>query len=181
MLVSYLSISWRNDGKTNVKIIIDIVFPLLLTVILFLIQHFFLNINKTENLFFLSESFKQLLSMFQILPGFFIAALGAILTLNHKKINEADLSLSGLVNFKRKNISVKLLLTRLLSFLALESILLIILSSVISYIYELNLFTIKSSYLLSNIINFIYIFMILQILSVTFFCLYFIGDRLNRV
>lgn len=180
MIISYLSISWKNDGKTNLKILIDLVFPLLLTIILFLTQYFFLNINETSKLFFQSKSFGQLLSMFQILPGFFIAALAAIITIKGKRVNEADQNLRGLVNYKRRNISVKLLLTRTLAFLALESILLIISSSFISYIYEYNYFGIRNSYIFSNFINFLYVFIVIQILSITCFCLYFIGDRLNR-
>ena len=205
---SYLSISWLRDGHTNIKLSIDWIVPLSIALFYLLINLSFIFFDKSF-IFFESKSFDKSIGLFQILPGFYIAALAAIVSINPKenlnpedegkiklktrtyKLDDVENSrLKGYIDGKKRTLPIRLLLTRGLAYLAITSLFLIVFSILISYLVELKFFDIFKNNIISclpslinvilTILDTIIVFFISQIISITFFLTKFLGDELNR-
>ena len=207
---SYFWISWLRDNHTNTKLVIDWLIPISIALNYLAINLWLFNFNKSV-IFFESNSFDKIIGLFQILPGFYIAALAAIVsiqpkeTIHHKsedsedntqlktRINKLDdvkdSKLDGYINGKKRKLPIRLLLTRGLAHLAITSLLLIVFSTFTSYLIEVKFidFFIKKLHdpslfqILLILIDTLFIFFISQILSITCFLTKFLGDELNRV
>lgn len=207
---SYFRISWLRNGHSNAKFRIDWLFPLIISISYFLINLYFFYCDKPI-VFFQSKSFDKIIGLFQILPGFYIAALAAIFSIQPKDINNSgsnDLEnaiqlktragklddiknskLIGYINGQKRTLPIRLLLTRGLAHLAITSLLLIVFSTFINYLVEVQLvhffYENLNEKLIFQIIKILvdtlFIFLISQTLSITFFITKFLGDELNRV
>lgn len=82
---SYLGISWLRDGQTDTKLVIDWQIPIAISMMYLAIN---LRLFHYDNsvIFFTSESFNKIIGLFQILPGFYIAALAAIVSIQPKEM-----------------------------------------------------------------------------------------------
>lgn len=205
---SYLSISWLRDGHTNLKLSIDWIIPLSIALLYLLINLILIIFNKSF-IFFESKSFDKVIGLFQILPGFYIAALAAIVSISPKenlnpedektiqlktrtyKLDDVKTSkLQGYVDGQKRTLPIRLLLTRGLAYLAITSLLLIVFSILISYLVELKFLDIFKNNIISclpslvnvilTILDTIIVFFVSQIISITFFLTKFLGDELNR-
>ncbi|MDH2526565.1 hypothetical protein QDR63_09725 [Acinetobacter baumannii] len=151
---TYFGISWLRDGHSNSKKRIDWFIPLAISLIYILLNLVFLDFGR-QFLFFQSKAFEKIISLFQILPGFYIAALAAVVSIQPKekklednsdqpaqrvnKLDDAtDSRLQGYINGIKRNFPIRLLLTRGLAYLAITSLVLIILSTIISYLIEIK-------------------------------------------
>ncbi|MCR1567024.1 hypothetical protein [Mixta sp.] len=166
------------------KFIYDWLIPLALT---FLSMGYFYGLTTPALLLSNDGFFKNTISFISILPGFYIAALAAIATFNRKQIDDPLISDNGTPyiyvkgvkeNGKpyrtKEDMTRRLFLCMLFSFLTAESILLIMLHN----------FAIP---LLSNVVNpyclivysFAFLLILWQLLVTTFFGLYYLGDRIH--
>ena len=201
---SYFGISWLRDGKTNVKFRIDWLIPLSISLIYLMINLWFFDFNK-QVIFFQSKAFDKILSLFQILPGFYIAALAAVVSIQPKENkfedNKEDKSrvgkldsvddkrLKGYLNGIERTFPIRLLLTRGLAYLAITSLLLIIVSTGVNYLIEIKVLDYAVGSLndastpkfVMIFIDAFFIFVITQILSITIFITKFLGDEINRI
>ena len=201
---SYFGISWLQDGKTNVKFRIDWLIPLSISLMYLMINLWFFDFNK-QVIFFQSNAFDKILSLFQILPGFYIAALAAVVSIQPKETksedNEKEKSragkldsvddkrLRGYLNGIERIFPIRLLLTRGLAYLAITSLLLIIVSTGINYLIEIKVLNYAIGALNNTstpkfvmiFIDTFFIFVIAQILSITIFITKFLGDEINRI
>lgn len=207
---SYLGISWLRDGQTDTKLVIDWQIPIAISMMYLAINLWLFHYDNSV-IFFTSESFNKIIGLFQILPGFYIAALAAIVSIQPKEMidhnsNEYEENLklktrlsklddikgsklTGYINDEKRGIPIRLLLTRGLAHLAITSLLLIVLSTFTSYLSEIKLIDLFFSKLcnpsftqiLLILIDSLFIFFISQILSITCFLTKFLGDELNRV
>ncbi|HGN9286820.1 TPA: hypothetical protein ACK10Y_005168, partial [Klebsiella quasipneumoniae] len=150
---SYFGISWLQDGTTNIKFRIDWLIPLSISLMYLMINLWFFDFNK-QVIFFQSKAFDKILSLFQILPGFYIAALAAVVSIQPKENkfedNKEDKSrvgkldsvddkrLKGYLNGIERTFPIRLLLTRGLAYLAITSLLLIIVSTGVNYLIEIK-------------------------------------------
>lgn len=207
---SYFGISWLRDGHTNTKFVIDWLVPIAISLNYIAINLWFFNFDKFF-IFFESESFNKIIGLFQILPGFYIAALAAIVSIQPKenshlnsedsedsiqlktRINKLDdikdSKLTGYINGQKRNLPIRLLLTRGLAHLAITTLLLIVFSTLTSYLIEIKFIDLFIKRLnnpslfqiLLILMDALFIFLISQILSITCFLTKFLGDELNRV
>lgn len=201
---SYFSISWFQDGTTNVKFRIDWLIPISISLLYLMINLWFFDFNK-QTIFFQSKSFDKIISLFQILPGFYIAALAAVVSIQPKETKSEDnkdnksrvgkldsvndTRLKGYLNGVERTFPIRLLLTRGLSYLAITSLLLIIISTGVSYLIEIKaldyavggLTDASTPKFVMILIDTFFIFVITQILSITIFITKFLGDEINRV
>lgn len=204
---SYLGISWLRDGHKNIKLAIDWTIPLSISVCYLMINLGFLIFDKSF-VFFESKSFDKIIGLFQILPGFYIAALAAIVSITPKenlspeeenpiqlktrtyKLDDVKTSkLQGYIDGEKRTLPIRLLLTRGLAYLAITSLFLIVSSALISYLLELNVLNLLKNIelcfpslvkVILTIIDSVIVFFISQIISITFFLTKFLGDELNR-
>lgn len=201
---SYFGISWLRDGKNNFKFRIDWLIPLSISLIYLIINLLFFDFNK-QVIFFQSKAFEKIIGLFQILPGFYIASLAAVVSIQPKEVTSEnakehksrvgkldsvnDARLKGYINGVKRIFPIRLLLTRGLSYLAITSLLLIVFSTSISYLIEIkaldySIGAINSSSTPKSVMVFIdtfFVFVISQIFSITIFITKFLGDEINRV
>ncbi|PLP29396.1 hypothetical protein CWM92_12220, partial [Klebsiella michiganensis] len=127
------------------------------------------------------------ISFISILPGFYIAALAAIATFNRKQIDDPLISDNGTPyiyvkgvkeNGKpyrtKEDMTRRLFLCMLFSFLTAESIVLIMLHTFASPLISAT----TNTYCLA-IYSFIFLLILWQLLVTTFFGLYYLGDRIH--
>ena len=201
---SYFGISWLQDGTTNIKFRIDWLIPLSISLMYLMINLWFFDFNK-QVIFFQSKAFDKILSLFQILPGFYIAALAAVVSIQPKENkfedNKEDKSrvgkldsvddkrLKGYLNGIERTFPIRLLLTRGLAYLAITSLLLIIVSTGVNYLIEIKVLDYavgalndaSTTKFVMIFIDAFFIFVITQILSITIFITKFLGDEINRI
>lgn len=201
---SYFGISWFRDGTTNAKFRIDWLIPLSISLLYLMINLWFFDFNK-QVIFFQSKSFEKIISLFEILPGFYIAALAAVVSIQPKETKSEDNNdeksrvgkldsvndtrLKGYLNGVELIFPIRLLLTRGLSYLAITSLLLIIVSTGVNYLVEIKVLDYSVGALSDNstpkfvmiLIDTLFIFFISQILAITIFITRFLGDEINRV
>lgn len=131
--------------------------------------------------------FRSTISFISILPGFYIAALAAIATFNRKQIDDPLISDNGTPyiyvkgvkeNGKpyrtKEDMTRRLFLCMLFSFLTAESIVLIMLHNFSAPLFN----AVAHPYYLAAY-TFIFLLILWQLLVTTFFGLYYLGDRIH--
>ncbi|MBZ6528966.1 hypothetical protein HZZ09_03315 [Acinetobacter nosocomialis] len=182
--LDYIKITWKSEtsaGKSyNAKKWVDIYLPLLFSTTITLVMIFLLVLFKFK-IFFTSDSFSLLTSFLQTLPGFYIAALAAIVSFNSPKLDEIDFSDSP-IDINNYNMSFRRFLTNTFAYLAWISIFLILFCLIIKYIFEsispINIdiyFIVVYSLLLVPLM-----FFVSQLFSITAMSLFYLGDRIHR-
>ncbi|BEN31774.1 hypothetical protein [Serratia marcescens] len=176
---------YLNIKGVSGKFIYDWVIPLILSLIS--ICYLIFAINSPDALLGNDGFFKSVISFISILPGFYIAALAAIATFNRKQIDDPLISDSGTPyiyvkgvkeNGKpyrtKEDITRRLFLCMLFSFLTAESILLIMLHN-----FAIPLIATTTPPLYLNMYLFVFLLILWQLLVTTFFGLYYLGDRIH--
>lgn len=182
--LDYIKITWHakksNGVKYNAKRWIDIFLPLFLSIFISSMMLALMLLNNFK-IFFKSETFSFLTSFLLTLPGFYIAALAAIVSFNNPRLNEIDFD-DCLIDSNNYNMSFRRFLTNTFAYLAWISIFLISYCLVIRYIFE----SIDSTYvdLYFSIVYMLILiplmFFILQLFSITAMSLFYLGDRIHR-
>lgn len=175
----YLSIKGVNG-----KFIYDWIIPLILSL---LSMVYFYGLTTPSISLINDGFFKNTISFISILPGFYIAALAAIATFNRKQIDDPLISDNGTPyiyvkgvkeNGKpyrtKEDMTRRLFLCMLFSFLTAESIVLIMLHNFASPLLS----TATNIYCL-GLYSFIFLLILWQLLVTTFFGLYYLGDRIH--
>jgi len=181
---SYLKIEWLHNNK-DIKKKIDTFYPLLISFFVFVIYSVvFFKFNIDIELIFRSESFEKLMNLFFALPGFYIAALAACLTINNPYFIyvNAKNNLKGVIANERVHIPIRTLFTTAFSYLTYLSFSLLILYYVTEYFYENQFFkvSLNTYFILKNILNSLILFIFLRIVFVTLACVAYLGDRAQR-
>ncbi|MFW0061158.1 MAG: hypothetical protein AB8V60_03605 [Coxiella endosymbiont of Dermacentor nuttalli] len=194
--LNYLDIKWEVKGKITKKkfdYIIPIICSISVSIILVLIDFFIeapKNSTFSTNIF--DGDFTSLLSGFlQTIPGFYIAALAAIATLNSEIMDRPMLGQNPpYENLIETNpyrvvsnpVSRRRFLSSLFAYLSFVSLLLFFLTLVFKYFYNLNIMPVNIFvYSALYFINlFIFLFLFTQLILLTLVGLYYLGDRVHR-
>ena len=179
-----MRIEWLHEGK-DVKKKIDTFYPLAISVLVFCIYLIvFFQFNKDIGLFFRSSSFSSLMNLFFALPGFYIAALAACLTINNPLFIyvNAKNNLKGEISNEMVHIPIRTLFTTAFSYLTYLSFLLIIIYYVSDYFYKNQFFKVPTNiyFIIENFVNSLIIFIFLRVVFVTLACVAYLGDRAQR-
>lgn len=175
----YLCIKWETkDGKTNEKLWIDIFLPVIGATAVFLILYF-LNADKFPS-FFKTSGFDVVISFLQTLPGFYLAALAVIASFNNDFLDDLTYG-EGPIDSNNEEMSRRRFLTNCIAYLAILSMVLVGISSVIKYVDSINILLSLDSYkILVSFATAGYVFLLLQLFFITLLVLYYLGDRLHR-
>lgn len=181
---SYLKIEWLHKGR-DIKVKIDTFYPLAISVLIFCIYLIvFFKFNTDIELFFRSKSFASLMSLFFALPGFYIAALAACLTINNPYFIyvNAKNNLKGVIAGDKVHIPIRTLFTTAFSYLTYLSFILLILYHITSYLYENKFFEVSLNvyFIIQNFINSLILFIFLRVVFITLACVAYLGDRAQR-
>lgn len=182
--LEYIKISWEaekpNGKKYNAKKWVDIYLPLILA-LLTSIMTLLVVIFGDFKIFFKSDAFGLLTSFLQTLPGFYIAALAAIVSFNNPKLNDLDLD-DCPIDSNGYNMSFRRFLTNTVAYLAWISIFLILYCLILKYIFEsLNIDFLDLYFYVTYIILILpMMFFFWQLLSITAMTLFYLGDRIHR-
>lgn len=176
----YLSIKGVNG-----KLLYDWITPLILTLLSFLF--FYISGFPVNKLLENDGLIKSLSSFIGSLPGFYIAALAAIATFNRKQIDYplindngnpyiyiTGVKENGKIYQAKEDLTRRLFLCMLFSFLTALSILIIVFNA-----FVMPVVTFKESYPITITFLSVYLFLTWQLLVTTFFGLYYLGDRIH--
>ena len=179
-LYSYLKIEWFYKG-INIKPRMDTQYPLLLALLSFFAYSF--NTSSFE-FFFESNSFQNLVNLFVALPGFYIAALAACLTISNSNFiySNTNNNLKGFINGDKVDIPIRTLFTSAFSYLTFLSFIFLIIYSISMYFYKNKFFPVDESiyFLIKNLINSLIIFVFLRVFFITIVCVSYLGNRAQR-
>lgn len=172
----YLSI--RHPSKK----IIDWIIPFLSVFVLFT----FVILGKYFNVYLLDKSnlLSKLNSFLHVLPGFYIAALAAVATFGSSAMDSLISSPTPTIQEVRVGVLTEIGLTRrrflsmLFSFLTAQSVLLIVFYNVLSSISLNGEFFYFNC--LPDVLFALYMIIFFQIIAVTFFGLFYLGDRIHK-
>lgn len=182
--LNYTKIVWKTRNSKNQefdqKKWVDIYLPFMIS-ILFSIFLLILYIFSDYSIFFHSDAFYYLTTFLQTLPGFYIAALAAIVSFSNENLD--------IINFddcpkdnKGYDMTFRRFLANVFSYLAWLSIFLILYCISLKYIFEQNFawknITFFPIIYISLLISFI--FFISQLISITAMSLSYLGDRIHR-
>lgn len=152
--LNYLKIKWDVQGhfsKKQFDIIIPIIVSLIFSVILALVDFFAYDIaKKVEPNIFKNEFTGLLIGFLQTIPGFYIAGLAAISTLNSETM---DRPMSGIPPTekvietnpyaeKEMPLTRRMFLSRLFSYLSFISLSAFLVAITFKYFYSLNFITV---------------------------------------
>lgn len=182
----YLWISWKdNPDENKKKDRMDWVFPFIFSFIvcsvLFIVYQLnFTCLNSCKKILFNNEAFNVILNFLQTMPGFYIAALAAISTFNNPGMDK-DMVGSTPIDKDRKKMTRRRFLAQSFSYLTFLSIVLLIVGAIIKYFFSLEVVITNSIlflivYLVLLFILFMFLF---QLVFITFYCLYYLGDRIH--
>lgn len=187
--LNYLSIRWDN-GLINKKRF-DFLIPAIVAFIISLFTTFIwfkLKIDKSN--IFTNDLTYYLICFFQTMPGFYIAALAAISTLNSSTMDQPMAGDPPKEKYIEHNpykviwieMNRRKFLARLFSYLTFISIVLFIFLLIARFSYSLE---IKSSssffvYLTYFFSCFLLIFTLMQLIMMTFLSLYYLGERVHK-
>jgi len=175
----YLFIKWETkDKNSNDKLWIDIFLPFI-GALLSLLLLLCIDVKKIPS-FFQTNAFDVLVSFLYTLPGFYLAALAVIASFNNDLLDDLTYG-EGPIDSNNEEMSRRRFLTNCIAYLAVLSMILIGMSSLIKYIDALNILLKLKSY--DYIIAFgtaSYVFLLLQLFFITLLVLYYLGDRLHR-
>lgn len=177
----YIGISWESPNSSrNQKLWIDFYLPFLMSLSAFIIWIIF-GFNF-KPYFFSSNAFDVIINFLQTLPGFYLAALAVIASFNNGFLDELTYG-EGPIDTNNEEMSRRRFLTNCVSYLAVLSMFLIGLSSIIKYLDQINiLHSLSMGYVkvLYGLCISIYVFFLGQLFFITLLCLYYLVDRLHR-
>lgn len=187
--LNYLSIRWDN-GNFNKKIF-DLVIPSILALIISLvITAVWIIVGSPKANIFNNDLSYYLICFLQTMPGFYIAALAAISTINSSTMDQPMAGDPPKEKYVEYNPYVvywvemnrRRFLARLFSYLTFISITLFVFLLVIRFAYSLEIknqsnFLIYSTYFVSC---FIILFALIQLIMMTFLSLYYLGERVHK-
>jgi len=194
--LNYLDIKWEVKGKIS-KRSFDYILPAICSIVVSIILVIIDSVvvipaNSTFSTNIFDGDFTGLLSGFlQTIPGFYIAALAAIATLNSDTMDNPMLGKNPpyevLIETNppeviHNPVSRRRFLSSLFAYLSFVSLLLFFLTLVFKYFYNLNIVPVNQ-YLYSTLyfINlFIFFFFFAQLIFLTLIGLYYLGDRVHR-
>lgn len=183
-LNSYLKIKWFYQDK-NVKTKMDTYYPLFFALLFFLVYFiaYLLGFKECQFLFE-SEGFKNLVNLFIALPGFYIAALAACLTISNSNFiySNSNNNLKGIINGGQVDIPIRTLFTSAFSYLTFLSFIFLILYTISTYLYSNAYFPVdeKIYFFLKNFLNSLIIFIFLRVFFITIVCVSYLGNRAHR-
>lgn len=192
--LNYLKIKWDVQGhfsKKQFDIIIPIIVSLIFSVILALVDFFAYDIaKKVESNIFKNEFTGLLIGFLQTIPGFYIAGLAAISTLNSETM---DRPMSGIPPTekvietnpyaeKEMPLTRRMFLSRLFSYLSFISLSAFLVAITFKYFYSLNFITVTPvTYgIVYAVCLFILLFCLCQLILLTALGLYYLGDRIHK-
>ncbi|WP_347456257.1 hypothetical protein ABEF89_04655 [Acinetobacter thermotolerans] len=192
--LNYLKIKWDAQGhfsKKQFDIIIPIIVSLIFSVILALVDFFAYDIaKKVEPNIFKNEFTGLLIGFLQTIPGFYIAGLAAISTLNSETM---DRPMSGIPPTekvietnpyaeKEMPLTRRMFLSRLFSYLSFISLSAFLIAITFKYFYSLNFITVTPvTYgIVYAVCLFILLFCLCQLVLLTALGLYYLGDRIHK-
>lgn len=194
--LNYLDIKWEVKGKITKKkfdYTIPIMCSILISTVLVIIDLIVVppaNSTFSTNIF--DGDFTGLLSGFlQTIPGFYIAALAAIATLNSDTMDNPMLGQNPPYEMLIETnpyrevpnpVSRRRFLSSLFAYLSFVSLLLFFLTLVFKYFYNLNILPVSTClYSFLYFINLsIFFFFFAQLIFLTLVGLYYLGDRVHR-
>ncbi|WP_374527949.1 hypothetical protein [Acinetobacter sp.] len=187
--LNYLNIRWDN-GLIN-KTRFDIIIPLLVALILSAIMTFLWSKigNKNSNIF-TNDLTYYLICFLQTMPGFYIAALAAISTINSTTMDQpmaGDPPKEKYVEYNPYKVfwiemNRRRFLARLFSYLTFISIVLFCFLLIIRFSYSLEI-KVSSLYVVYMVYFFscvVVIFPLVQLIMMTFLSLYYLGERVHK-
>lgn len=175
---SYLRITWETGLKS--KRFFDIGLPLILsliTVICLVLLRFY--IEKGTNIFNNDVTY-YLSGFFQTIPGFYIAGLAAIATLNSDNMDVYMRNPCPLL--KGEKVKRRLFLAQLFSYLTIGSLILFILTLIGRFAASINILkgvSIYTYYSLYALFSIIYFYFFWQIMLLTCLGLYYLGEKIH--
>lgn len=175
---SYLKITWEKGLKS--KKFFDIGLPIILsliTVTFLIFLRFFIengtNIFNNDVTYYLS-------GFFQTIPGFYIAGLAAIATLNSDNM---DVYMRDpCPKLKGEKVKRRLFLAQLFSYLTIGSLILFILTLVGRFAASINILkdvSIYTYYFFYAFFSLIYFYFFWQIMLLTCLGLYYLGEKIH--
>ncbi|HAV5317768.1 hypothetical protein ABTP12_14810 [Acinetobacter baumannii] len=191
----YLDITWgksenaeteqqnRQNAKDKDKV--DWIYPFIIAIIstcIAVLLHHYIKIcaESCKTIFFMNDSFGIILGFLQTLPGFYIAALAAISTFNNPDMDK-PMSGSPPLDKNLNTMSRRRFLAQAFSYLTFLSICIFIACTVIKYFFSIGI--VITNYYLSLISYAISIFFLVlfftQMILITFYCLYYLGNRIH--
>lgn len=176
---SYLSITWEKGLKS--KRFFDIGLPIILSIFtVILLISLRLCIEKGTNIFNNDITY-YLSGFFQTIPGFYIAGLAAIATLNSDNM---DVYMRGnpCPKLNGKKIKRRLFLAQLFSYLTIGSLILFILTLVGRFAASINILkdvSTYSYYFAYAVFCLIYFYFFWQIILLTCLGLYYLGEKIH--
>lgn len=187
--LNYLSIRWDN-GLIN-KTRFDFIIPLLVAIILSAIMTFLWSEIGTKNSnIFINDLTYYLICFLQTMPGFYIAALAAISTINSTTMDQpmaGDTPKEKYVEYNPYKVfwiemNRRRFLARLFSYLTFISIVLFCFLLIIRFSYSLEI-KVSSLYVVYMVYFFscvVVIFSLVQLIMMTFLSLYYLGERVHK-
>ena len=187
--LNYLSIRWDN-GIIN-KTRFDFIIPLIISIILSIILTFiWIEIGSKSSNIFSNDLSYYLICFLETMPGFYIAALAAISTINSTTMDQPMAGDPPKEKYVEHNpykvfwveMNRRRFLARLFSYLTFVSIILFIFLLIIRFSYSLEI-TVNSSwivYITYFISCSIVIFSLTQLIMMTFLSLYYLGERVHK-
>ena len=187
--LNYLSIRWDN-GIIN-KTRFDFIIPLLIAFLISVIMTFlWFKIGTDKSNIFINDLTYYLICFLQTMPGFYIAALAAISTINSTTMDQpmaGDPPKEKYVEYNPYKVfwiemNRRRFLARLFSYLTFISIVLFGFLLIIrfSYSLEIHISSLWLIYLTYFISCFIVIFSFIQLIMMTFLSLYYLGERVHK-
>lgn len=182
--LDYIQITWQaqksNGVNYNAKKWIDIYLPATVAIIVSIFM-VLLHIFNDFQIFFKGDAFSLLTSFLQTLPGFYIAALAAIVSFNNPKLDEIDFD-DCPIDCNEYNMTFRRFLTNTFAYLAWISIFIILYCLVIKYIFESIQINFIDLYfhLVYGLLLIPLMFFVSQLFSITAMSLFYLGDRIHR-
>ena len=187
--LNYLSIRWDN-GIIN-KTRFDFIIPLLIAFLISVIMTFlWFKIGTDKSNIFINDLTYYLICFLQTMPGFYIAALAAISTINSTTMDQpmaGDPPKEKYVEYNPYKVfwiemNRRRFLARLFSYLTFISILLFCFLLIIRFSYSLDikvssLYVVYLTYFFSCLVV---IFSLVQLIMMTFLSLYQLGERVHK-
>lgn len=187
--LNYLSIRWDNGiiNKTRFDFVIPIIISVLVS-ILFTAVWFLVGTSKAN--IFTNDISYYLICFLQTMPGFFIAALAAISTLNSSTMDQPMAGDPPKEKYVEHNpykvfwldMNRRRFLARLFSYLTFISIVIFVLLILIRFSYSLELHSTNNYLIFSTYFFacFIVAFGLVQLIMMTFLSLYYLGERVHK-
>ncbi|WP_180055808.1 hypothetical protein [Acinetobacter sp. YH12142] len=192
--LNYLDIKWEVQGRISKKqfdILIPICVSLILSIILSFVDFFtYDTIKKVEPNIFKNEFIGLLIGFLQTIPGFYIAGLAAISTLNSETMdrpmsgNPPTETIIETNPYAKKEMPLtrRMFLSRLFSYLSFISLSAFLVAIIFKYFYSLNFITVNPIIyaIIYGACLFILLFCLCQLVLLTALGLYYLGDRIHK-